>query len=267
MKTIVIATQKGGTGKTTTTQTLGIGLHRKGFRILFVDLDPQGNLSYTLRADPKGPTAYDILTGIATAREAIQNIPAKEPNGKHAVKNSQSGVSVIPSSPLLSNVDLKLKKAGKEYLLKKALEPIKEDYDYIIMDTPPSLGILTVNALVAGDSVIIPSQADIYSLQGIGQLYGAIKTVRQYANTALRIEGILLTRYNNRSVLSRDLAELIEETARQLDTFVYKAVIREGIAIKEAQASRQDLFRYAPRSKAAMDYQKFIEEYIKLKEW
>lgn len=252
MEIIAIATQKGGTGKTTTAEALGIGLFLKGYRILFIDLDPQGNLSYILRANQQDVTAYEMLIGKATTRKAIYNIREK--------------VSIIASSPLLSGIDLELKKTGKEYLLKKKLESIKEEYDYIIIDSPPSLGTLTVNALVASDSVIIPAPADIFSLQGIGQLYGTVETVKQYCNPNIAIKGILLTRYNNRSILSRDLTDLIGETAQKLNTFVYETVIRESITIKEAQASRQDIYSYAPRSNVTKDCWKFVEEYLNRKE-
>ena len=122
---------------------------------------------------------------------------------------------------------------------------------------------MTINALTASDSVVITAQADIYSLQGIWQLYGTIQAVQRYTNPGLVLKGVLLTRHNPRSVLSRDLSEMIEETAQQMQTFVYKNPIREGVAVKEAQASRQDLFSYAPRCKAAQDYLAFTEQFMK----
>ncbi|MDD3365341.1 MAG: AAA family ATPase, partial [Syntrophomonas sp.] len=187
---ITIATQKGGTGKTTTTHALGVGLIERGYKVLFIDLDPQGNLSYILQTEELKSTIYEVLTGKTKARDAIQH--------------QQCG-DIIPSSPALARANLELKNTGKEYRLKETLQPIKDDYDYIIIDTPPSLGLLTINALTASDSVIIPSQADIFSLQGIGQLYSTIETIKKYTNPDLSIEGILLTRHNSRSILSRDL--------------------------------------------------------------
>ncbi|RNC62849.1 MAG: Sporulation initiation inhibitor protein Soj [Candidatus Dichloromethanomonas elyunquensis] len=252
LQTIAIATQKGGTGKTTTAQALGIGLSLKGYQILFIDLDPQGNLSYILGASQQNVTAYEMLTGKIAMRKVICKIDKK--------------VSIIASSPLLSGIDPELKKTDKEFLLKKNLEAIKAEYDYLIIDSPPSLGILTVNALAASNHVIIPAQADIFSLQGIGQLYSTVETVKKYCNPNLAIKGILLTRYNNRSILSRDLTDLIKETAQKLDTFVYQTVIRESITIKEAQASKKDIFSYAPRNNVTKDYSKFIEEYLNIKE-
>ena len=130
------------------------------------------------------------------------------------------------------------------------------------MDTPPALGILTVNALTACDSVIIPAQADIYSLQGIEQLAETMKPVKKYCNPALRIEGILLTRYSPRSVLSREVAELAEQLAVKLNTKLFKATIREAIAVKEAQISQQSLYSYAPKAKVTEDYTALIDELI-----
>jgi chromosome partitioning protein len=168
----------------------------------------------------------------------------------------------ILGAPVLAGADMMLTQTGKEFRLKEALEPIQGNYDYIVIDTPPALGILTINALAACTGLIVPAQADIYSLQGIGQLYETIKPVRQYCNQELRLMGILLTRYNQRSILSRDIAEMIEQTASQLDTIVYKTAIREAVAIKEAQAKRRDIYSYAPKGRVTADYMSFVEEVL-----
>lgn len=242
---IAIINQKGGVGKSTTAHAIGAGLARRGKRVLFVDLDPQGNLSYTLGAQDSGPSALDALTRAATAQEAVQHTP---------------GGDLLPASPALSGADTMITAVGKEYRLREALEPLRDQYDYLIMDTPPALGILTVNALTACTGVIIPAQADIYSLQGISQLYATIQTVRQYCNPALTVKGILLTRFSPRAILSRDVADLIESTARQMGTRLYRTPVRECIAVKEAQANQQDIFTYAPKSNAASDYASLIDE-------
>lgn len=245
--TISIANQKGGVGKSTTAHALGAGLHLRGYRVLLVDLDPQGNITYTTGLDEEEGNIYDLIAGRADVVEVIQKTQT---------------VDVIPAGRGLTRLDIELTSTGKEYRLKEALEPVRKEYDYIIIDTPPALGLLTINALTASDSVIIPSQADIFSLQGIGQLYETIEAVKRYCNPALSIRGILLTRHNTRAILSRDMADLIETTAQQINTTVYKAVIRECISIREAQASKMDIYAYAPRSNASKDYTAFIEEAI-----
>ncbi len=247
MRIITIALQKGGTGKSTTAHALGQGLQQQGFRVLFVDVDPQGNLSSTMAAEAGRPTAYDVLTKKTTAQEATQ-------------QTAQG--AIIPASPQLSGADLEITQTGKEYRLKEALRPIRNKYDFCIIDTPPALGTLTINALTAATEVIIPVQADTYSIHGITQLYSTISAVKEYCNSDLRVEGILITRYNNRTILSRDLADIIDSTAQQLGTKLFKTTIREGIAIKEAQARREPLYSYAPASNPAKDYQDFIVEYL-----
>ena len=244
---IAIINQKGGVGKSTTANALGAGIFLKGFRVLYIDLDAQGNLSYSMDATGKAITAMEVLTGTATAREAI----LKTPQG-----------DLIPASPALASADAILTDTGKEYRLKEAIEPVRKGYDYIILDTPPALGVLTVNALTACDSVIIPAQADAYSLQGIGHLSLTIQTVMRYCNPALFIKGILATRYNSRVVLTRDITELLEDTARELNTVLYRTRIRECVALRESQASKENIYRYSPRSNATVDYTAFVEEVL-----
>lgn len=247
MKTITITNQKGGTGKSTTTAALLSGLTLKGYKVLAIDLDAQCNLTYTVGAKTEGATALGILTGEVPTKAAIQH--------------TDSG-DIIAANKALAGADAFIADTGKEYRLKEAIESIKEDYDYILIDTPPALGILTVNALTACNSVIIPAQADIYSLQGIEQLAETMKPVKKYCNPDLTIEGILLTRYNSRSILSRDIAELAGQLAAKLGTKVFKTTIREAIAVKEAQISQQSLNTYAPSAKVTADYTALIEELL-----
>ena len=244
---IAVINQKGGVAKSTTAQAIGQGLnylHKQ--KVLLIDLDAQGNLSYSMGAK-QGLTIYDVILGEVDIKEAIQHTPVGD---------------IIPASPKLSGIDLALVETGKEYKLKEALATILKDYDYIILDTPPALGILTVNALTCSTGVIIPAQADFYSLQGIGQLSSTLKAVKNYCNKDLLIKGIVLTRYNKRAVLSRDVAELLENTAKQLETKLYKTPIRECIAVKEAQATKETLFSYAPKSNATTDYKNLIKEVL-----
>lgn len=244
---IAVINQKGGVGKSTTANAIGAGLFFKGFKVLYIDLDAQGNLSYSMGATNRAISSLEVLTGTATAKEAI-------------ITTAQG--DLIPASPALAGSDMILTDTGKEYRLREAIEPLKRFYDYIIIDTPPALGTLTVNALTACDNVIIPAQADIYSLQGIGQLAQTIETVRKYCNSLLTIKGILITRYSPRAILTRDMAELLQDTADKLNTKLFNARIREGIAIKEAQASQQDIFTYSSKSNAAADYNALVAEML-----
>ena len=245
MKIISVVCRKGGVGKTATAHTLGAGLIKRGFTVLYVDLDSQANLTFGLGADPSGYGSMDMLTGKATALEAI--------------KQTDHG-DVITAYEDLAGADFILKAAGKEYRLKKALEGL--DYDYCVIDTPAQLGILTVNALTASNITVIPVQADIYSLQGIGQLHKTIEAVKGRSNKALEVRGILITRYNARAIISQDMQSNLEGMASQLGTKLFKTPIRECTAIKEADACRQDIFTYAPKSNAALDYDAFINEFM-----
>ncbi len=251
MKIIAIINQKGGVGKSTTALALGAGLLRKRKRVLFVDLDAQGNLSYAL-----GLNSQEIPAG-----NSMSVLQRETPLGE-AILHTPSG-DVLCSSPALSGADSVLTATGKEYRLKEALGEAGDSYDFAVVDTPPALGILTINALTACDCCIVPAQADVFSLQGILQLNATIQAVRQYCNPNLRVAGILLTRYNGRAIIGREIAEKMASTAQALQTRVFRTTIREGTAIKEAQAMRQDIFSYAPRSNVSSDYQKFVDEFLK----
>lgn len=244
---IAIINQKGGVGKSTTVHAMGAALRLKGFKTLFIDLDAQGNLTHVLNAGQGELTVMDILTGQAPAAAVIETTPQGD---------------VIPHSPALTGADTALTATGKEFILKEALAEIQDRYDYILIDTPPALGILTINALTAATAAVIPAQADIFSLQGISQLSATLAAVRKYTNPGLKIAGIVLTRYNNRTVLSRDIADMIADMAAKLDTKVFAAKIREGVALRETQVYKQDIFSYAPKSNAAADYRALVAEML-----
>lgn len=248
MKTVAIVNRRGGVGKTATAHAIGAGLALKGYKILFIDLDSQCNLTFDVGAKTAPLTSMEVLSGTATAEEAIQHT---------------EGGDIIPASPSLAVADTALEGTGKEHRLKEALEPIAGLYDYCIVDTPPALGVLTVNALTASQGAIIPAQAEVHSLQGIGLLYEAIQAVQKYTNPDLKIEGILITRYNGRAILSKDMRANLEETARELGTKVFNTPIRECIAIKEAQAMQRDIYSYSPRSNATADYTALVEDLIR----
>jgi len=245
---IAIINQKGGVGKSTTAHALATGLTLRGFRVLAIDMEPQGNLSYSFGAEPEGLSVFDLLNG-HPAGDTIQRTMQGE---------------IIASATSLNGADISFIETGKEYRLREALLPIKSNFDYIVIDTPPALGILAINALTAADGAIVPALADIFSVQGIGQLYSTITAVRRYTNPQLVVLGILLTRYSSRSILARDIAEMLEDTAKELQSNVFNARIREAVAVREAQASQQSLFAYAAKSTAAQDYQELIDELLAL---
>jgi chromosome partitioning protein len=245
-RVIAIVNQKGGVGKSTTALSIGAVLHQQGGKVLYVDLDAQGNLTHTSRADNTG-AAMLMMTGQAQAGESLQQTVHGD---------------IIASSPLLSGADDAIKETGREYRLREALKPLIGKYDYIVIDTPPVLGVLTVNALTAANDCIIPSQADTYSLLGINQLYSTITAVKTYCNQSLKVSGIVLTRYNGRAIIGRQAAATIAKTAETFGTKLYKAKISECTAIKESQVSRQSIIAYAPKSKAAIEYAELVNEIL-----
>lgn len=247
-KIVCVTNQKGGVGKTTTAIQLGRGLmFVNNHKVLFVDMDSQCNMSYVLGADDQKNNIMTVLSGGCRAENAIQHI---------------GEIDIIPSSQDISAMQKYITGNRKEYVLREALAPIKNKYDYIVIDSPPALGLITINILTAADVVIIPAAADILSLQGIGQLYNTIDAVKTYCNPDLKIDGILLTRHNDRLVHSREIREMIQETADQIGTRVYDAKIRESVLIREATTSGKSIFDYAPRSRQADDYWGFISEFL-----
>lgn len=249
-KVITVTNQKGGVGKTTTAHAIATGLSHRGRKALLVDLDPQSNLTFTMGADGRTATIYELFNNELT--DPLQ-----------AIAHTTQG-DIIPGSLLLAGADMEYTKPGREYILKEIIEPLKGGYDYIIIDTPPALGILTVNALTASNSLIIPMGADIYSLQGLSQLKGIIDNVRKYCNKDLAIDGLLITRYNNRAIINRDLKDAMETTAAQIETIVFDTMIREGIAIKEAQALQTTIYDNTPKANATKDYNSFIDELLRI---
>jgi chromosome partitioning protein len=244
---ITITNQKGGIGKSTTAQALGAGYSLlKGKKVLLIDLDAQENLTLATGAKRGVGNVYNLLRQEKSLEEVIQHLNDR--------------LDIIPATAQLSRADIDLNETGKEYRLKEAIAPVLDKYDYVIIDTPPALGVLTVNALTIADKVIIPAQADLFSLEAIKQLYRTITGVKSYTNPKIEIAGILLTRYNPRTVLTKELTDLISNTAKTIQAKVFSRPIREAVAIKEAQATHTDIFSYAPNSKVAGDYKALIEE-------
>ena len=254
MSIIAISNQKGGIGKTTTATALTEALSISGYSVLLIDADPQGNATATagIAANTNAPTLREVLTGTTPVQAAI-------------VRSLTLQADILPSSPMLSGIDRELGDApGKEYRMKETIAEQAAAYDFIMIDTPPALGTLTVNALTAADYLIIPTTADNYALAGIGQLYQTVRAVLKYCNPSLKIAGILITRHSARTILSRELAEAVEQTAAAMGTHSFLTAIREGVAVREAQAQRMGLFQHAPNSKPAVDYRSFTEEVIKV---
>ena len=241
-----VINQKGGVGKSTTVHALCSGLKLKGYSTLTVDCDPQCNLSDTMQADTAGKGTHEALNGTPIT-ELIQHTPHGD---------------IIPSSAELAGSDREFVDVGREYLLSIALEPILNNYSHIILDCPPSLTILSVNALCACTDALIPMTADMYSLQGLSQLFTTINKVRQFCRKDVHIAGLLMCRHNSRSILSRDFMEMLESKATELGTSLFKTVIRESVSIREAQAQRESIFAYAADSRPAADYESFIKEYL-----
>ena len=243
----VIANQKGGVSKTTTSHALSAGLTTKNYSVLAIDLDPQGSLSTIMRADTNAKGVFEAMSG-----EPIAELVQETADGH-----------ILTSSTQLTGADKKFSDYGAEYLLKDALEPVKEKYQFIIIDSPPQLSILTVNALICATDLIIPLTCDLFAIMGLSQLLDTVGRIQKRGNPDLIIAGLLLTRYTHRAILNRDLKQSIETKASDLGTKLYSTIIREGVAIREAQTGRQSIFRHAPQSNAAIDYEDFINEYLK----
>lgn len=250
MQIITVLNQKGGVGKTTTAAALISGLTSKGFKTVGVDLDSQRNLSMTMQADTKHKTVLGVLTNQCTAEEAIQH--------------TEQG-DIIAAGKELAAIDSILTGRGREQRLKEALQPLGKKYKYIVIDTPPNIGTLVLSALIASNSVLITAEADIYSRTALEDLIDNIQTVKESINPNLKVEGILLTRYNGRANLTKILREEFIEPAAELDAKVFDTVIREGVAIKEAHLMRKSIFDYDSKSNVAVDYTAFIEELLQEK--
>lgn len=247
-KIISIVSHKGGVGKTTTAQNIAYELARQGKKVLAIDIDGQCNLS-TISDTSLGWTTLHMLKGECSATDAIQKT---------------AHCDIIPAGKGLEGITETLNsEIGKEYKLREAIEPIRNEYDFIIIDTPPSINVLTINALTAANEIIIPAQADLLSYEGMKQLVEVCATVKRYTNPALIISGILLTRYNSRSIISKSMLKNFKNYAESIGTKVFETQIRETTAIKEAQALKVSLFEHAPNSNAAKDYKALVAELLK----
>ena len=246
---IAITNQKGGVGKTTVALSLIGALHERGERVLGVDLDPQGSLGFSAGLDIENIVTIDeVLKGRRAAEEAITETDVGD---------------ILPSNILLSTAELELNVPGREYLLRDALRQVEEKYDYIIIDTPPALNVLTFNAYVAAQQLIIPMAPEILSLLGISQIRDTIETVRRYYNPELEVLGILLNRYSSHLILNREVEEMALDIAKKLGTRVFRNKIRTGVAVAESPAHGESVVTYAPGSKPALDFQSLLNEILR----
>ena len=247
-KIIAVTNQKGGVGKTTTSLSLINALHLRGYKVLGVDLDPQGSLGFSAGLDiENSETVYEVLKGAAAIEDVIVSTDLGD---------------ILPSNILLSTAELEFNTPGREYLLRNELSKVEGNYDYIIIDTPPALNVLTINAYVASGALIIPMAPEILSLLGISQIRDTINTVRKYYNPDLRVLGILLNKFNGRLTLNREVLELSSEIARKLDTKVLGTKIRSSVVVAEAPAHGESVLSYAPRSNPALDFEALLDELL-----
>ena len=248
-KIISVANQKGGVGKTTTTVNLSTILAKKGKKVLLIDTDPQGNATSGLGVSKDVElSVYDILIGDTEFDETLQET---------AIKN----LKVCPSNISLAGAEVQLvSMMSREQRLKTKLDKIKDQYDYILIDCPPSLGLVTLNAFTASDSVLIPVQCEYFALEGLGQLLNTVNLVKKHLNKNLEIEGALLTMYDARTNLSN---KVVKEVKKYFEDKVYKTVIPRNVRLSEAPSYGMPITVYDPRSKGAKAYEKFAKELLK----
>ncbi len=245
-KVLAFANQKGGVAKTTTTINLGVALQELGLRVLVVDMDPQGNLTMSLGLNPDAvrPSMYDVLVNHVSIEDALV----------------RRELDVVVSSIDLAAAEIALSSLiGRERSLSKALMQVADRYDYVLIDTPPSLGLLTINALTASDAVIVPVQCEYLSLRGLAQLERTLELVRENLNPNVHIAGILPTMYDSRTVHGREAVEVLRNSFGDL---VFETTIRKTIRFAEAPVKGESVLKYAPTSEAANVYRRLAKEVL-----
>lgn len=250
MRIISAISQKGGVGKTTVTATLAAAMAADGFRVLLLDMNDQGDLSDTMGTSTEGDGVLELLEG----KPVLQMIR----------KTNTDRVDIITGGERLAMIETKIKAQGqgRALLLREALRPVRRMYQYCIIDAPGTFGSGMLNALGASDSVIIPAQPDFYSIKGINRIIKNIRYVKKEINPGLRVDGILLNRYQGRRLLTRDITEVLQEAEKALGCSLFQAKIRENSKIAEAPGRRDVILHYAPNSIGAEDFRAFYDEYM-----
>ena len=251
-RVIAVANQKGGVGKTTTAVNLSTSLAKKGKKVILIDGDPQGNATSGLGVEKDlDNSIYDVLVEEVDIKTTLQDTCVKT-------------LKVCPSNMDLAGAEVELvSQMSREFRLKEKIDPIKDEFDYIIIDCPPSLGLITLNSFTAADSVLIPVQCEYYALEGLGQLLNTINLVKKHLNKNLEIEGAVLTMYDMRTNLSN---QVVKEVKRYFDDKVYKTVIPRNIKLSEAPSFGMPIGLYDPKSKGARAYEKLAREVMKANE-
>ena len=251
-KIISVANQKGGVGKTTTTVNLSTILAKKGKKVLLIDADPQGNATSGLGVEKEVEfSTYDILVNDTELQETIEST---------VIKN----LYICPANMSLAGAEVELvSMMSREQRLKEKLEKVKESFDYIFIDCPPSLGLITLNSFTASDSVLIPVQCEYFALEGLGQLLNTVNLVKKHLNKDIEIEGALLTMYDIRTNLSN---QVVKEVKKYFNNKVYKNVIPRNVRVSEAPSYGMPITEYDPKSKGAKMYEKLAKEFLKINE-